>query len=112
MKLKTWDQLTPPQKTDTMRLALAAGIPAPNLATGVYHTRGDFVAGASWEFMTAWGMWVGAQLEDYVMIAAKTLDGARKLAHKTYGPWVGADTDQLFMVAGVTEECVLKLIQY
>lgn len=110
--MKTWEQLTAAQKEHCVKLANEAGIPMANVTTGVYHTRGDFISGAAWQFLKAWGIWAGEQSHIYEIVAARDEMTALELVIKKHG--VGnvclTPPDELFVVAGEAEPRILKTI--
>lgn len=116
IRMKTWDELSPPQKEHALKLASAAGIPAPNVATGVYHTRGDFVSGSAWQFMKAWHVrvWAAIDMHSQVIVAAHTSEQATEVVRRMRPGGVDksdiSKPVELFLVAGVIEPCVLKVL--
>lgn len=123
IRMKTWDELSAPQKEHALKLASAAGIPAPNVTTGVYHTRGDFVSGSAWQFMKAWHVRVYDNDDSVhrreppcseVIIAAHTVEQAIELIRLSRPGGIHrrniTKPTELFLVAGVVEPCIIKVI--
>lgn len=113
IKMKTWTDLTAAQKEHVVKMANEAGLPMPNITAGLYHTRGDFVSGAAWSFLKAWGIWQGDSLESFAIVAARTADEARTIL-ATQGDLQcprekqGDTVEELFVVAGELEPRVLR----
>lgn len=111
MKMKTWEDLTPPQKEHVIKLASEAGIPMTNTTNAVFHTRGDFVSGGAWQFMKAWGGYAGIpQLDKFAIAAAPTEHEARNIIRASCGDCQSKPLDELFVVAGIVQPVILKVI--
>ncbi len=110
IQMKRWEDLTKEQKQHVVEMATAARIPMTSVHTSVFHTRGDFISGAVWEFMPVWGGWAGPDASMFCIVAAPTEDQARKLVMDRHGDCQAEPFDNMFTVAGETEARILRTI--